>query len=205
MAIFAVSDWHLGETRLDLLCRPFVDAEEQTMKLVINHNSVVDKDDYVYVLGDIIRNKDYKSYLPFVKRFNGHKILVRGNHDRAMSDEILSEYFDLIIPEGEGVELRIDPEGQEPVFCLMNHYPTLARPDRFNLVGHIHGAWKVQLNMLNVSVDVHHFYPVNLDRVPWYVTAISEFYDEDVWVADLPANADWKATRGKKTRYFEKK
>lgn len=199
MAIFAVSDWHLGETRLDLLCRPFVDPEEQTMRLVINHNTLVRPEDTVYVLGDLIRNKDSETYLPQIARFNGRKILIRGNHDRKFSDEVLRPYFEEIIPEGEGVELS------SPIPMFLTHYPTLAREDIFNLVGHIHGAWKVQLNMLNVSVDVHHFYPVNLDRVAWFMTAITEFYDEDVWVADLPANARWKDVRGKKSRYFEKK
>jgi len=35
----------------------------------------------------------------------------------------------------------------------IDHYPTNGKSDIFNVVGHIHGTWKVQRNMVNVGVD----------------------------------------------------
>jgi hypothetical protein len=45
-------------------------------------------------------------YLNQVSRFNGTKILIRGNHDRVFTDEQLQPYFEQIIPEGDGIELN---------------------------------------------------------------------------------------------------
>jgi calcineurin-like phosphoesterase family protein len=113
------------------------------------------------------------------------------------TDEQLSPYFHTIVPEGQGIEMDI---GGIP--CYITHYPTETKIDRFNLVGHIHGAWKYQLNMLNIGVDVHHFHPVNLDTIPFHYKAVCEFYDNDVWVAYDPINASHRTARGKKNSYF---
>ena len=132
--------------------------------------------------------------------FNGNKILIRGNHDRVFTDEQLKPYFQEIIPEGDGIEMVI-----EGVPCYMNHYPTRGKIDKFNLVGHIHTAWKYQLNSFNVGIDVNHFLPVNLKSIPFHLTAISNYYDQDVWTAYLDINASYKTTRGKAGTYFDNK
>lgn len=49
--------------------------------LIANHNSVVSPDDTVYFVGDFAMGKISES-LPYAERFNGHKILILGNHDR---------------------------------------------------------------------------------------------------------------------------
>ena len=78
-------------------------------------------------------------------------------------------------------------------------------PDRFNLVGHIHGAWKYQLNMLNLCVDVHSYAPVAMEDIPFYLKAVTQFYDEDVFCANHPVNKLYAGSRGKKGTYFQKK
>lgn len=196
MSVFLTSDWHLGDTRLDLLGRPFTSPEEMLQSLVREHNLIVSSDDELLFLGDICVSKDQ---LPNVAHFQGHKTLIRGNKDRIFSDEELEPYFEHIVPEGEGIELELP---NLPIFA--GHYPTLSRPDRFNLVGHIHTSWRVQLNMLNVGVDVHHFRPIPLEGVPFFLKAISTYYDEDVWVANHPANIPFRS-RGRKGSYFPPK
>jgi hypothetical protein len=57
--------------------------------------------------------------------------------------------------------------------------------------------------MLNIGVDVHHFRPVNLDSIPFHLTAISEYYDEDVWVAYNEINQRYRGKRGKEGSYFK--
>ncbi len=198
MKTFITADWHLGEDRFAIMQRPFVDAQQMVDKLVENHNSLVNQDDLVYVNGDVLYQKaDPSIYLNQISRFNGRKILIRGNHDRVFSDEQFKPYFEEIIAEGNGVEVTIGE-----IQCYINHYPSLAIENRFNLVGHIHSAWKFQLNSLNVGVDVHHHFPVNFDQIPFFFKAICEFYDDDVWSAYLPANANFTKTRGKKGNYF---
>jgi calcineurin-like phosphoesterase family protein len=160
-------------------------------RLVEIHNSIVEPEDLVYHLGDVCYHRT-PEFLPQINRFNGKKILIRGNHDRVFSDEELGQYFSQITPEGEG--LLIDVEG---ISCYATHYPHLGVKDHFNLVGHIHSAWKFQLNMMNVGVDVHHFRPVPAENIPKALNAIKNFYDDDVWVAYAECNQAYQGMRGK--------
>lgn len=197
MKRFATSDWHLGEDRFALMQRPFKEQREMVEHLIEKHNEVVSPEDIVYVVGDVCYQKT-PDFLEEVGRFNGRKILIRGNHDRVFSDEQLLKWFEQVIPEGRGIELEI---GEIPIY--MTHYPTKAVCDRFNLVGHVHSAWKVQLNSFNVGVDANHFYPHNLDEiVPFFLKSISEFYDEDVWAAYNIPNISYIRKRGKKGSYL---
>lgn len=196
MKTWLTADWHLGETRFDLMMRPFSQAQEMVDTLVRMHNAVVAPTDRVFVVGDAVYQKA-PEFLPQVARFNGVKTLLRGNHDRVFSDTDLKPYFETIVPEGRGLEFDI---GSLP--CYLIHYPTSGRSDRFNLVGHVHGAWKFQLNALNVGVDTNHFVPYNVDEVPMIFEAISKYYDEDVWAAYHDSNASQHGLRGKKGRYF---
>ena len=196
--VFITSDHHLGETRMEIMQRPFSSPEEMAHEFIDRHNKVVSPGDLVYFVGDVInQNADPAVWLPLLEKFNGRKVLFRGNHERKISDEVLSKYFEKIYPEGEGHELEVSG-----VQCWVNHYPTLGKINKFNLVGHVHGAWKVQLNMLNVGVDANHFYPHQISKVLFYKTAIEKFFDEDVWVAYSEQNMGWKGRRGKPGSYI---
>lgn len=198
MARWITADWHLGEDRFDLMGRPFRTIDEMIDTLVTNHNNLVYPDDEVFVVGDVCYQKR-PEYLCRVADFHGKKTLIRGNHDRVISDEEFLKYFDRVVPEGAGIDLDI-----EGIPCYLTHYPTTAKQERFNLVGHIHAAWKYQLNMLNIGVDVHHFRPVNLDTIPFHFKAICEYYDQDVWVGYSPINEIYRNIRGKAGSYFKK-
>lgn len=193
------SDWHLGENRFDLMGRPFKSTYDHNNAIVYNHNSVVSPQDIVYVVGDAVY-QNAPEYLALVSRFNGRKILIRGNHDKVFSDEQLKQYFEQIVPDGEGLDLNIDG-----IDCYLTHYPSTSKKDKFNLVGHIHGAWKFQLNMVNIGVDANYFYPTNFTRIPFYFNTIKNHYDEDVWVAYNEINNQYfRNGRGKQSSYFLK-
>ncbi len=196
MKTWLTADWHLGEDRFELMGRPFKTQNEHVETLIASHNALVAPDDLVYVVGDVCYQKT-PEYLASVGGFNGKKILIRGNHDKVLTDEQLGVYFDTIVEEGKGVEIDVDG-----IPCYITHYPTEGRFDRFNLVGHIHAAWKYQLNMFNVGVDVNHFRPVLLDRIRFHFDAVCKFYDRDVWVAYDDINSDHVGLRGKPNTYF---
>lgn len=197
MAKFITADQHLGEDRFEIMGRPFTSIEGMIDTLIKNHNSLVMPDDEVYMVGDVCYQKR-PEYLNRVADFNGKKTLIRGNHDRSLSDTDFLMYFDKVVADGAGIELDV-----EGIPCYLTHYPTRGRQDRFNLVGHIHGAWKYQLNMLNIGIDVHSFYPVNFKSIPFHYKAICEYYDQDVWVGYNPINEIYKGIRGKKGSYFQ--
>lgn len=196
MNTWLTADWHLGEDRFELMGRPFITQQQMINHLVFEHNALVEPDDTVIVNGDVCYQKT-PEFLPHVKRFNGRKILIRGNHDRVFTDEQLAPYFEQIFKEGDGYPMFI-----KDIPCYITHYPTEGLPHLFNLVGHIHAAWKYQLNSFNVGVDVNHFRPVNIDTIPFHLKAISEFYDNDVWVAYNEINSSYVGKRGKKGTYF---
>ena len=191
------ADYHLGENRFEIMGRPFKTVEEHNEIIISNHNAVVAPDDLVIVVGDVCYQKA-PEYLPCVEKMNGKKILIRGNHDRVLTDEQLKPYFVTIVPEGKGIERTFCD-----IPCYVTHYPTETRPDLFNLVGHIHAAWKYQLNMLNVGVDVNHFRPVSAERIKFHFDAICKYYDDDVWVAYRKVNEQYRGKRGKPSTYFE--
>lgn len=199
MKRFITADWHLGEDRFEIMQRPFKIPVEMVNTLMQNHNSVVGPDDEVHVVGDVCA-RQAPDFLPYVAQFNGKKILYRGNHDQVFTDEQLAPYFQEIVPEGKGKSLKVGD-----IHCYVNHYPSQSVNNAFNLVGHIHFAWKYQLNMFNVGVDANHFFPHNIDQsVPFAFKAICEFYDEDIWAAYHLANEDYRGIRGKKGSYFVK-
>lgn len=178
-----------------IMHRPFASAQQMIDTLIEKHNSVVFPSDSIIMAGDICYQKAPET-LHYVKAFNGRKMLFRGNHDRVFTNSELSQYFEVVVDEGEGLK-RDDFDF--PVY--ITHYPHRGRPDCFNLVGHIHSAWKYQKNMMNVGVDVHHFMPVRLDTIPFHFEAICKHYDEDVWAAYNPINAQHLFSRGKSGTY----
>jgi calcineurin-like phosphoesterase family protein len=195
MSAFFTADWHLGAPDMWLMGRPFSDHKEMADRLIREHNAVVDPGDTVFMLGDALHTGADR-LAPVIDAFNGNLVLFRGNHD-TLPDKVLRRHFVEVVAEGDGMDLVVDG-----LDCWLTHYPTRGRADRFNLVGHIHDRWKVQKNMVNVGVDVHHFQPVPADRIGFYFRAICDFYDEDVWVADHLANAA-HADRGAAGTYFK--
>jgi calcineurin-like phosphoesterase family protein len=191
-----VADWHFGERRLDLLCRPFDSTEDHDETLIFNHNRWVAPDDVVLCVGDVT-NKEAPDSLHLVERLNGKKILIRGNHDEAHSDSELAKYFIHIIGNGDGLKFEY-----QSLSLYATHYPTQGLSDRFNVVGHVHGTWRCQLNMLNVGVDNFGYSPCHISRIPFFVDAITNHYDRDVWVAYENVNAAFRGFRGSGNRYL---
>ncbi len=193
---WVTSDWHLGEDRFKLMMRPFTQAQQMVDEFLRLHNAVVAPDDKVLMVGDAVYQKT-PEFLPQIARFNGVKTLFRGNHDKVFSNEDFAPYFEKIYEEGVGLELDI-----HDIPCYLVHYPTCGIESRLNLVGHVHSAWKFQLNAINVGVDTNHFAPYDIEQIPSLFNAICNHYDEDIWAAYNQSNEAFREIRGKKSRYF---
>jgi len=78
---FFIADPHFGHRKIiEYENRPFVTVEEMDKALIENWNHVVGKRDKVYLLGDISFYKDDIT-AKIVRRLNGIKYLILGNHD----------------------------------------------------------------------------------------------------------------------------
>lgn len=80
--IFFTSDLHFGHKNIIRFDnRPFSTVEEMDEALIRNWNAKVSDEDTVYVLGDISWYNDAKTS-EIINSLHGHKILIKGNHDR---------------------------------------------------------------------------------------------------------------------------
>lgn len=62
--------------------------------MVMQHNRVVGPNDKVYFLGDVTMAKNAKG-LEILRRMNGEKILIKGNHDLASASAYLEHFKDI--------------------------------------------------------------------------------------------------------------
>jgi carbon storage regulator len=193
------ADFHFLDDRMQILGRPFANANQCADK-ILEELQVVKPEDDLYVLGDVAVSEEG---LMLVNKIPGKKHLVLGNYDKLPVDKYL-EYFHDVHRWSIDLATTFMPSvnGSPEVPLHLVHYPTKAIPEAFNLCGNIHSAWKVQKNILNVGVDVSHFRPVSLESVEFYYRAICKFYDQDVWCSDHPANTAHKQ-RGKAGSYWE--
>jgi len=198
MALFFTSDPHLGDDRMGLLNRHYEDAADYAENYIANWNKLITPEDQVIVVGDFV--VDEESLHRWAPRFNGNKILITGNYDQ-LDEKLYLQYFDEVLEYYQFSE--VDPELNERIDFHVVHYPSKGIAERFNLVGHIHGAWKVQKNMINVGVDAWNHYPIPMSRIFFQRRGIINFYDQDVWVANHPANTAHDH-RGKAGTYWER-
>ena len=159
---YYISDLHFGcQAVFDRTDRPFKNLDEMRDVSISNINSTLNKDDTLYILGDIsCAEYDPTDELIAMKC---KKILVKGNHDaRWCHHRHFRKQFEAIydIKAVRDYDTRI-------VLC---HYP-LAEWDgffkgHFHFYGHIHnsddGAGVIMKSIpkaINVSVDVNDFMP----------------------------------------------
>jgi len=178
---FVISDHHLGHTnsweKFKLSdgspLRPFTSTEEMNETMIERHNAKVKEQDTVYFLGDVVINK---KYLELVKRMNGRKILIRGNHDIFKDEDYRAVGFEQM----HGVRVFVDK-------FILSHIPL--HPDcvterfKVNVHGHLHAnevkmPWGVNADRneiiyadfpdpryLCVSVEHTNYEPLHFDEV----------------------------------------
>lgn len=156
--IFIISDTHFGHANiLNFLredgspLRRFDSVQEMDEHMVERWNSVVRPCDKVYHLGDVAMKK---SCIETVARCNGHKRLVRGNHDIFPTKEYL-KYFDEIY----GIRVL---DGM--IFTHIPIHPESLGRFKANVHGHIHAKPSFGPKYINVSVEALDDYtPVSLE------------------------------------------
>ena len=142
--------------------------------LTDNWNARVGADDDVWVLGDVVFERD-NNPARYLERLNGHKHLIIGNHDEANALQVdpatgttrFTDHFETI-----DFALRRTDEKNRKLW--MSHYPLLEGPkDTWVLYGHIHnhrnqGYWDVLRNMdqaINCCVEVNGYMPVTFEEL----------------------------------------
>jgi len=165
---FLISDTHFGHTNTwekftvedGSPLRPFTSTEEMDETMVENWNKTVRPQDTVYHLGDVVIAR---RHLETVKRLNGRKILIRGNHDIYKDKDYYGAGFEQI----HGVRVFVDQ-------FILSHIPL--HPDcvserfKLNVHGHLHGNRIMLYNQvdpryLSVCVEQINYTPISFDDV----------------------------------------
>ena len=99
-SVFLVSDTHFGHTGVCRFVRndgvtklrPWDSAEEMDEFMVKAWNERIRPTDKVYHLGDVVINR---KALGIMRRLNGDKVLIRGNHDIFRDDDYREHFREL--------------------------------------------------------------------------------------------------------------
>ena len=130
MKIFGISDTHFNHARIIDYCnRPYANVKEMDEDMIKKWNETVSNSDVVLHCGDFgLGNKEYISSI--VKRLNGKKILILGNHDN-WSEQT---YRDMGFHTVSRFPILYDG------FFLLSHTPLVLSETTpyFNYYGHIH-------------------------------------------------------------------
>ena len=62
--------------------RPFQTVDQMNNTIISNYNQIIQKSDVCYWLGDIMYDAKKDKVRNLLRRMNGHKYLIMGNHDR---------------------------------------------------------------------------------------------------------------------------
>jgi len=141
MKTYITSDLHFGHTNIMKFCpvtraRFRNDVSYMDNAMIKEWNDIVEPEDLVYILGDVAFCNAQKA-TEIMRRLNGTKILVEGNHDRkALNDPSFRGCFKEVHKY-----LDINYDGNK---CVMFHYP-IAEWDQMHrgalhFHGHLHGG-----------------------------------------------------------------
>ena len=94
--IFLIGDLHFNHRNIIKYCsRPFNSVEDMNEQLIKNWNSVVGKNDIVYVVGDFALCGKQK-IIEIGQCLNGRKRLILGNHDQASIETYRAAGFEFV-------------------------------------------------------------------------------------------------------------
>lgn len=116
--IYFTSDLHFGHKNVIEYCkRPFKDTHEMAEAMIKNYNEIVPENGKVYFLGDIFFCGIVQAR-ELLRKMNGYKILIRGNHDRSRSKMLDIGFHE--VHESLQIEINLQKVN-------LSHYPY--RPD----------------------------------------------------------------------------
>ncbi|WFD08988.1 phosphoesterase [Tepidibacter hydrothermalis] len=156
--IYFISDMHFGHSNIiKYENRPFKNIKEMDATIIKNWNSVVKKDDKVFVLGDI-SFYDKEKTAEIIYSLNGYKVLILGNHDNERSlhwwksvgfDEVIN--YSIIYND----------------FYILSHEPMYLNDNMpyMNIHGHIHNLKYESKQFFNVSVECIDYTPISFEKI----------------------------------------
>lgn len=128
--------------------RGFKDIDEMNQTMIEKWNAKVRKNDEVYILGDLSIGRAPETE-EIVKRLNGRKFLIIGNHDKFLRDKKFNR--NLFIEITPYKEMHDDRRKiilcHYPVFCYNGQYRRFedGSPVAYMMYGHVHNTLDQEL------------------------------------------------------------
>ena len=182
--IWFTADIHWLHPKIVTICNRPTTIEKHDEWLLARINSVVGKNDYFYILGDVSMGNREKTE-KLLARMHGHKILIQGNHDKSIESSTMFK---------ERVQIKdftFDSPSYPNVHLVLCHYPMRSWNRAVHgsgmLFGHVHGRLRPgffkrllyklrilkQSKTFDVGVDANDYLPLNLVQVLDKLTKIS--------------------------------
>ena len=163
--VFVISDFHFDHANIlnfkakdGSPLRVFKDVNHMNEFMVSSYNEVVRPQDKCYILGDVAI-KD--SGIQYLKRLNGHKRLILGNHDYG-NVRLYQPYFENIYSSR-----LLD----RMVFTHIPIHPDSIGKNHANVHGHshVHSQGDLGPRYFNVCVEVLWYRPISIEEIHKYV------------------------------------
>lgn len=176
--VYFTADMHFGHRGIIAMQnRRFESVEEMDRVLLQNYNAVVHKDDTVYILGDICHHMKIEDADALIRKLNGKKYLIKGNHDKNYDPRLFADMQDFMTASVNGQ------------YFAMMHYPMFSWPKKnsgsIQVHGHIHARMDYNernraegTRRFDVGVDANNFFPVS-------VMQIVDFFERKVDADDI--------------------
>ena len=189
--VYFTSDWHFGHDK-DFIWggpRNCKDMEDNSKRIILEHNAIVTDDDDVYVLGDLMLG-DSEYGLEKIKQLKGKIHIICGNHD---SQNRIALYKTLpnVVEITYSTLIKIKKQ-----HYYLSHYPSFTsnyddKPYHnhiINLYGHTHQGSRFftiegEENpfMYNVGVDAHDCKPISIEEIDEDIhKKINELYQKKI-------------------------
>ena len=154
---YIISDTHFYHQNVIMYeNRPFENIKQMHEQIIENWNSVINKDDKVFILGDFSFGTKEMSQTVF-RKLRGNKILIMGNHDRRKS---ISWWYDVGFKEVYKYPVVYNNH------FILSHEPMMSVPTAYmNIHGHIHSKSKKNEKYFNVSCEVLNYTPINFEEI----------------------------------------
>lgn len=182
------SDPHFGHKNIIGFCnRPFANLEEMHRTFIYNYNQLITENMLVLWLGDCFFKCDQYEMAYFMRKLNGRKALVRGNHDPS-NTALLKAGFEFVV---DTMTLMLNEQK-----CIVSHYPyaltdeqrqrsiaagkhvddrylnlrPVFKKNQWLIHGHTHSDKVLgERKMLHVGVDAWGYRPAMMEEVKLYL------------------------------------
>ena len=174
MKIFVTANQQFGRfNAIKMYKRPFLSVEEMNFNLIKEWNSVVSKEDIVYVLGNFAWDPETAEIV--VNQLNGNIIVIPGEHDKAI------EELDRMKNNLLNVKFReFDIEYILEVGASISYWPLSEWPLKSegipSVIGYPGKKYKTdhKKNIINCNCDLWDYKPIEINKI------LSLFKDKDV-------------------------